>query len=640
MATSFPVKQNPTIDTQPVEDAKIWQQAANCLKWDQPWQRLMTGCIEAGNVSWYEGGLLNASVNCLDRHLTHDPDKIAFIWQGDNPQEIRTYSYQALYHAVLKFSHVLKSCGLQTGDVVCIYLPMIPEAIIAMLSCARIGLIHTVVFAGFSADALATRIQDANAKLVITANESIRGGKRYPLKQQVDDAIRNLSSLHHVIVVARTENEVSFFKPRDLWWHEEMAKAAPSCEALSLSATSDFFILYTSGSTGKPKGVVHALGGYLAYVQWTFEVVFKPQPQDIFWCTADIGWITGHSYTVYGPLLSGITTLIFEGTPHYPTPARYFEIIDEHRVSIFYTSPTAIRALRQQGSEWLSSTTRSSLRLLGSVGEPINQATWQWYFDSVGLRRCPIVDTWWQTETGGILISPNWEKPLKAGSAGEPLPGIHADIMNEQGEKQSPYEPGVLVITQPWPGMLKSIHNDRDKMLATYFNAYPGCYLTGDQAYYDEDGNFWLEGRSDDVIKMSGHRLGSAELESALVSHPAVAEAAVVPVADEIKGQAIYAFVTLNHRNDASDLLKEALIQQVKLTIGPIATIAHIEWTRDLPKTRSGKIIRRILRKIASRDEKNFGDLSTLANPHVVESLIEQFKKNSQCKEVNHVNSF
>jgi acetyl-CoA synthetase len=600
------------------------EQADKFTTWFKRWDTVSSGDFHKLNQQWFVNGKLNACYNCVDRHLEKRSKQAAIIWQGNDPNEKKTITYGELYEQVCQLGHVLKKQGIKKGDRICIYLPMIPEAVIAMLACARIGAIHSIVFAGFSSESLKNRILDSDCRLVITANEGLRGNKNIPLKETLDQALLDCPHVTKVIVVQRTLKEVAWKADRDLWYHDLMAKAATSCPCEMIDAQDPLFILYTSGSTGTPKGILHTLGGYLVYVAMTFKYIFNYQEGDIHWCTADIGWITGHSYSVYGPLCHGATTLIFEGIPNYPNPSRFWEIIDEYRVNIFYTAPTALRALRREGDEWVTKTQRDSLKLLGSVGEPINPDVWEWYYAIVGDSRCPIVDTWWQTETGGILISPlPGVTPLKPGSAGWPFFGIDPAIINDQGEEVPDNTSGKLVIKSPWPGMMQTIYGDRQRFETAYFKDFPGMYLTGDDASRDEEGYYWITGRNDDVIKVSGHRIGSAELENAFLNHPAVAEAAVVGIPDEIKGEAIYAFITLKAGVKKSAALKKELIAQIRQSIGPIATPDTIQWADALPKTRSGKIMRRLLRKIAMNDLENLGDTSTLADPQIVDDLIK-----------------
>ena len=604
---------------------EFWsQQAHELISWFSKWNEVQTGNFDKAELQWFVGAKLNVSDNCLDRHLTHRANQTAIIWQGDDPKESKRISYQALYEEVCRFANGLKKLGIKKGDRVCIYLPMIPEIAVAMLACTRIGAIHSVVFGGFSAQALKTRIIDCDAKMVITADGGIRGGKLVHLKQNVDEALLDCQSVKDVVVVERTKTAIDWNADRDKWYHELISAVSQDCPPEVMDSNDPLFILYTSGSTGKPKGILHGTGGYLVYVAATFKHIFDYQEKEVFWCTADAGWITGHSYLIYGPLSQGATTLIFEGVPHYPSFSRFWEIIDQYQVNIFYTAPTAIRALRREGDEYIKQTSRKSLRILGTVGEPINPDVWQWYYDVVGEGRCPIVDTWWQTETGGILISAlAGLTPLKAGSASWPFFGIAPAIVNEEGKIIDDHQAGRLVITKPWPGMMQTIYNDHERFINTYFKDVPGAYLTGDRAYCDEEGYYWISGRDDDVIKISGHRIGTEEVESALLKNGSVSEAAVVAIPHEIKGQAIYAFVTPKSHVTPDEALKKILIQTVREQIGPIATPEVIQWAEGLPKTRSGKIMRRILRKIATNDIEHLGDVSTLADPSVVETLVK-----------------
>lgn len=578
-------------------------------------------------TKWFCGSSLNATFNCLDRHLVKSAAKIALYWEGDQPHESRSFTYLELYNQVNRFANVLKSHNIKAHSKVCIYLPMIPEALIAMLACARIGAIHSIVFAGFSAAALKERIVNSDCELVVTADEGVRGGKTIPLKKQVDAALSGVKTVKKVIVVKRTLNEVPFNHKRDVCYHTAMQTVNAECPYEAVEASHPLFILYTSGSTAKPKGILHGTAGYLVYVATTFKYIFDYQPQDVFWCTADLGWITGHSYGLYGPLLNGATIVMYEGIPTYPNPSRYWQIIDKYQVNIFYTAPTAIRALRKEGDNWVKQTERSSLKLLGTVGEPINPDAWDWYYRVVGEERCSIVDTWWQTETGGIMISPlPGAATFKPGSVSWPFFGIGASIVDDDGVEVAHNTMGKLVLTKAWPGMMLSIYGDHNRFEDTYFKDSQNYYITGDVGYQDEDGCFWISGRSDDVIKISGHRIGSEEVESALVSHPFVAEAAVVGVTDAIKGQVIYAYVTLINEKKPSHDLEKDLILKVRETIGAIATPRYIQWAANLPKTRSGKILRRLLRKIANGD-KDLGDLSTLADASIVEQLIQNHEK-------------
>lgn len=603
----------------------FWGEQANkLLDWYDTWSDVLIGGFATGDVRWFVGAKLNASYNCIDRHLLTRANQPAIIWQGDNPTESKILSYRDLYTQVCQMANVLKKLGVEKGDCVCIYLPMIPEAVIAMLACARIGAIHSVVFGGFSASALNTRIVDANGRLVITANVGIRGNKVIPLKQNVDDAVNN-TQVKHILVIKRTDQSVVMQAERDVWYHDIVQQVDSDCEPVTMDANEPLFILYTSGSTGIPKGILHGTGGYLVYAAMTHKYVFDYHDGEIYWCTADVGWITGHTYGVYGPLLNGATTLLFEGVPNYPTPARFWEVVDKHQVNIFYTAPTAIRALRKEGDEWVRQTSRASLRLLGSVGEPINPEAWEWYYQVVGDGRCPIVDTWWQTETGGIMISAlPGATTLKPGSATRPLFGIDVSVVDDEGKLVSDGQMGKLIINRPWPGMMQTIYRNHERFVSSYFKEFPGHYLTGDQAYRDNDGYYWIAGRSDDVIKVSGHRIGTQEVESALILHPAVAEAGVVAVPDTIKGQSIYAFVCLKSDKQPDETLRQSLIQIVRKAIGAIATPEYIQWANGLPKTRSGKIMRRLLRKIANNDLADLGDTSTLADPEVIDDLIDQ----------------
>jgi acetyl-CoA synthetase len=611
------------------EPEQFWaEQAEKFLDWSQPWQSVMAYDYPKGYIRWFEGGKLNVSVNCLDRHLATRGDQVAIIWEGDNPEHDKKITYEELHREVCKFANVLKNLGAKKGDRVCIYLPMIVEAATVMLACTRIGAVHSVVFGGFSAEALKDRILDCDCKFVVCADESYRGGKVVPIKANVDEALKNCTNVDKVIVIKNTANTVSWDESRNIWYHEAMAAASDDCPPEEMDAEDPLFILYTSGSTGQPKGVLHTTGGYLLFAAITHKYVFDYRDGDIYWCTADIGWVTGHTYMIYGPLCNGATTLMFEGVPTYPEADRFWRVIDKHQVNIFYTAPTAIRALMAQGDDFVTRTDRSSLRILGSVGEPINPEAWEWYYHVVGEGRCPIMDTWWQTETGGILITPlPGVTSLKPGSATLPFFGVQPDIVNGEGKIMTGEATGILVISKPWPGQARTIYGDHQRFVDTYFKAYPGYYFAGDGARRDEDGYYWITGRVDDVINVSGHRLGTAEVESALVLHEDVAEAAVVGYPHDIKGQGIYAYVTLNVGVTPTEELRKELIQLVRHEIGPIATPDVIQWAPGLPKTRSGKILRRILRKVAANELDNLGDTSTLADPSVVEDIIKDRAK-------------
>jgi len=610
-----------------IEDPEVfWSELAEQLDWYKKWDKVLEYDFNKPEIKWFIGGKLNASYNCLDRHLNNwRSNKVALIWQGEPLEENRFFTYQQLHYHVNKFANVLKKFGVKKGDRVSIYLPMIPELPISMLACARIGAIHSVVFGGFSSEALRDRINDCGAKILITADGYFRGGRIVQNKINADEALKDCPGIEKVIVVKRLGIDIPFDKERDVWWHEEMSKddIKLHCEPAIMDAEDILFILYTSGSTGKPKGVIHTTGGYLLFVYQTLKWVFDIKDEDVFFCTADIGWVTGHSYVVYGPLSLGATTLMFEGIPTYPKPDRFWEIVERYKVTVFYTAPTAIRALMKEGEEWVKRRGISSLRILGSVGEPINPEAWRWYYKNVGQGRCPIMDTWWQTETGGFLISPFPITPLKPGSATFPFPGVVPKILREDGSECDVDEGGSLVIARPWPGMLRGFWNDADRkrFKDTYFSIFPGYYFTGDGAKKDKDGYYWLLGRIDDVINVSGHRIGTAEVESALVSHPSVAEAAVIGFPHEVKGQGIYAFVTLKSGIKGSDELRKELIAHVRKVIGPIATPDKLQFADALPKTRSGKIMRRILRKIAEGRIEELGDTSTLMDPSVVIQL-------------------
>jgi acetyl-CoA synthetase len=609
------------------DPAGFWGQIGRRLRWIKPYTKVKDTSFHAADfrIRWFEDGTLNVADNCLDRHLPERADRVAILWVGDQPGESRSVTYRQLHADVCRFGNVLRKLGVSRGDRVTIYLPMIPEAAVAMLACARIGAIHSVVFGGFSPEALASRIDDCDSRIVITADEGFRGGKKVPLKANVDAAIalRPDNKVAKVVVVRRTGADVNWVPNRDEHYESLMASAADQCPIEAMGAEDPLFILYTSGSTGKPKGVLHTTGGYLVYASYTFENVFDYRDADVFWCTADVGWVTGHSYVVYGPLSVGATTLMFEGVPNYPDPGRFWQVCDEHQVTIFYTAPTAIRALMREGEKWVRQHSRKSLRLLGSVGEPINPEAWEWYHREVGDRRCPIVDTWWQTETGGIMITPlPGATRLKPGSATRPFFGIAPAIVDATGKVLEGAAEGNLVLCDSWPGQMRTVYGDHDRFIATYFRTYPGTYFTGDGARRDADGYYWITGRVDDVINVSGHRLGTAEVESALVSHHAVAEAAVVGYPHDIKGQGIYAYVTLKAGVQPSDELHKALRATVREVIGPIAIPDVVQWAPSLPKTRSGKIMRRILRKIAANETDQLGDTSTLADPAVVTHLV------------------
>jgi acetyl-CoA synthetase len=601
------------------------EQAKAFLDWFQPWDRVHASDLKQGHAEWFKGGQLNVAYNCIDRHLQQRGEQIAIIWEGDNPAESAHITYNKLHHNVSRLANVLKRRGVKKGDRVCIYMPMIPEAAYAMLACARIGAVHSVVFGGFSPDALRDRILDADCRTVITADEGVRGGKYIPLKNNVDQALQSCPKVSTVVVVERTQGNVAWVEGRDLWYHQALKEVDTDCPAEPMDAEDPLFILYTSGSTGKPKGVLHTTGGYLLGAAMTHKYVFDYHEGDIYWCTADVGWVTGHSYIVYGPLANAATTLMFEGVPNYPDASRFWQVIDKHRVNIFYTAPTALRALMREGEGPVKATSRSSLRLLGSVGEPINPEAWEWYYHVVGDTRCPIVDTWWQTETGSILITPlPGATELKPGSATRPFFGVQPVLLDEQGKEIEGPGAGVLAIKASWPSQIRSVYGDHQRMIDTYFKPYPGYYFTGDGARRDEDGYYWITGRVDDVINVSGHNIGTAEVEGAIGKHPAVAEAAVVGYPHDVKGQGIYAYVTLMKGSEPSDALKKELLSLVGKEIGSFAKPELIQWAPGLPKTRSGKIMRRILRKIACNELDNMGDTSTLADPSVVDSLIGQ----------------
>ncbi len=614
-----------------IEDNEgFWAEHGKRIHWFKPYTQIKDVSYDYDDVHirWYHDGELNACYNCIDRHLPERADQVAFIWEGDDPKEDAKITYGELLKHVSRLANVLKAHGVKKGDRVTIYMPMIPEAAYAMLACARIGAIHSVVFGGFSPDSLAGRIVDCDSDFVITADEGIRGGRKIPLKANVDKAIEIAQTqgakVRHVLVVRRTGGDINWVDGRDLWYHEEIEKVSDECPCEPMNAEDPLFILYTSGSTGKPKGVLHTTGGYMVYVSMTHQYTFDYHEGDIYWCTADVGWITGHSYIVYGPLANGAISLIFEGVPTYPDASRFWQVVDKHQVNIFYTAPTAIRALMGAGDEYVKKTSRKSLRLLGTVGEPINPEAWEWYYHVVGEGRCPIVDTWWQTETGGHMITPlPGAHDLKPGSATKPFFGIQPALLDADGNELEGAAEGNLVIKDSWPGQMRTVYGDHQRFVETYFSTYKGYYFTGDGCKRDEDGYYWITGRVDDVLNISGHRMGTAEIESALVAHPAVSEAAVVGVPHEIKGQAIYCYVTLKAGNEATEELRQELVQWVRKEIGPIATPDYIQFASGLPKTRSGKIMRRILRKIANNDYGDLGDTSTLAEPAVVDELIE-----------------
>ena len=604
---------------------EFWaEQAQAFLEWYSPWDSVRTEDFVGANIKWFEGATLNVCYNCLDRHIDSRGDQTAIIWEGDDPADQSSMTYRELLEQVCRFANALKAKGVQKGDRVSIYMPMIPEAAIAMLACARIGAVHSIVFGGFSPDALRDRILDSDCSVIITADEGLRGGRTVPLKANADKALADCPNVHTMFVVRRTGGDVDWIADRDVWYEEATANEAATCEPEVMGAEDPLFILYTSGSTGKPKGVLHTSGGYLLYAAMTHKYVFDYQEGDIYWCTADVGWVTGHSYIVYGPLANGATTLMFEGVPNYPDAGRMWDVVDKHKVNIFYTAPTALRALMGQGDEFVTRSSRQTLRILGSVGEPINPEAWEWYHHVVGEGRCPIVDTWWQTETGGILITPlPGARALKPGSATLPFFGVEPALLDDKGNELSGATEGALVIKHSWPGQMRTVFGDHERFIDTYFKMYPGNYFTGDGARRDEDGYYWITGRIDDVINVSGHRMGTAEVESALVLHDAVAEAAVVGYPHDIKGQGIYAYVTLMAGVEATDDLRTELVKHVRKEIGPIATPDVIQWAPGLPKTRSGKIMRRILRKVAANELENLGDTSTLADPAVVDDLID-----------------
>ncbi|HWE76369.1 MAG TPA: acetate--CoA ligase [Stellaceae bacterium] len=608
------------------DPAKFWGEQGKRLDWIKPYTKVKNTNYEGDvSIKWYEDGTLNVAANCIDRHLKTRPDQIAIIWEGDDPNESKHITYAELHDNVCRLANVLKSHGIKKGDRVTIYLPMIPEAAYAMLACARIGAVHSVVFGGFSPDSIAGRIQDCDSPYLITADEGLRGSRKVPLKANADEALKTCPGVKKVLVVKRTGGNVGWQEGRDVWYDDEMAKVSSDCPPTEMSAEDPLFILYTSGSTGKPKGVLHTTGGYLVYASMTHQYVFDYHDGQVYWCTADVGWVTGHSYIVYGPLANGATTLMFEGVPNYPDASRFWQVIDKHKVDIFYTAPTAIRALMRDGDSFVAKTSRKSLKLLGSVGEPINPEAWLWYYRVVGDSRVPIVDTWWQTETGGILITPlPGATPLKPGSATRPFFGIQPQIVDGEGKVLEGATEGNLCIIDSWPGQMRTVYGDHKRFVETYFSTFKGKYFTGDGARRDEDGYYWITGRVDDVINVAGHRLGTAEVESALVANTKVAEAAVVGYPHDIKGQGIYAYVTLKLGVEPSEALRQELNQWVRKQIGPIATPDLIQWAPGLPKTRSGKIMRRILRKIAANEQDQLGDTTTLADPSVVTDLVSK----------------
>ena len=606
----------------------FWGEQAKCIDWFKPFSKNSIRKVNFSKnnleIKWFYDGKLNVSYNCIDRHLEKKGDQTAIIWEGDDPQESKHISYKELHAEVCLMANVLKSKGVKKGDRITIYMPMIPEATYAMLACARIGAIHSVVFGGFSPDSIADRIIDCKSDYVVTADEGYRAGKIIPLKNNVDTALKRCPNVKSVLVIKRTGNKINMLPNRDAWWHEEKLKVSKGCEPTVMDAEDPLFILYTSGSTGKPKGVLHTSGGYIVYAAITHKYIFDYKENEVFWCTADVGWVTGHSYIVYGPLANGAKTLMFEGVPNYPNSSRFWEVIDKHSVNIFYTAPTAIRALMKEGDGPVKSTKRDSLRVLGSVGEPINPEAWDWYYKIIGSEKCPVVDTWWQTETGGILISPlPGAIDLKPGSATKPFFGIVPALVDNDGKKLEGEAEGNLVLETSWPGQMRSVYGDHKRFAETYFSTFNNVYFTGDGAKRDSDGYWWITGRVDDVINVSGHRMGTAEVESALVSNENVAESAVVGYPHDIKGQGIYAYVTLTDNTSPSEDLKKELITWVRKEIGPIATPDLIQWAPSLPKTRSGKIMRRILRKIAANEHDKLGDISTLADPSVVKELID-----------------
>ncbi|HHX8658826.1 TPA: acetate--CoA ligase [Vibrio diabolicus] len=639
----YPVKENIKTHTHADNDTYLamyqqsvtdpegfWNEHGKIVDWIKPFTKVKSTSFDTGHVDirWFEDGTLNVSANCIDRHLAEHGDDVAIIWEGDDPADDKTLTFNELHKEVCKFSNALKEQGVRKGDVVCLYMPMVPEAAVAMLACTRIGAVHTVVFGGFSPEALSGRIIDSDAKVVITADEGVRGGRAVPLKKNVDEALTNpdVKTINKVLVLKRTGGDVEWHEHRDVWWHEATANVSDVCPPEEMKAEDPLFILYTSGSTGKPKGVLHTTGGYLVYAAMTFKYVFDYQPGETFWCTADVGWITGHTYLIYGPLANGAKTILFEGVPNYPSTSRMSEVVDKHQVNILYTAPTAIRALMAKGDEAVAGTSRSSLRIMGSVGEPINPEAWEWYYKTIGNENSPIVDTWWQTETGGILIAPlPGAIDLKPGSATRPFFGVQPALVDNMGNiLEDTVAEGNLVILDSWPGQMRTVYGDHERFEQTYFSTFKGMYFTSDGARRDEDGYYWITGRVDDVLNVSGHRMGTAEIESALVAHHKIAEAAIVGIPHDIKGQAIYAYITLNDGEFPSAELHKEVKDWVRKEIGPIATPDVLHWTDSLPKTRSGKIMRRILRKIATGDTSNLGDTSTLADPSVVDKLIAE----------------
>ncbi|MDV5060625.1 acetate--CoA ligase [Vibrio diabolicus] len=639
----YPVKENIKTHTHADNDTYLamyqqsvtdpegfWNEHGKIVDWIKPFTKVKSTSFDTGHVDirWFEDGTLNVSANCIDRHLAEHGDDVAIIWEGDDPADDKTLTFNELHKEVCKFSNALKEQGVRKGDVVCLYMPMVPEAAVAMLACTRIGAVHTVVFGGFSPEALSGRIIDSDAKVVITADEGVRGGRAVPLKKNVDEALTNpdVKTINKVLVLKRTGGDIEWHEHRDVWWHEATANVSDVCPPEEMKAEDPLFILYTSGSTGKPKGVLHTTGGYLVYAAMTFKYVFDYQPGETFWCTADVGWITGHTYLIYGPLANGAKTILFEGVPNYPSTSRMSEVVDKHQVNILYTAPTAIRALMAKGDEAVAGTSRSSLRIMGSVGEPINPEAWEWYYKTIGNENSPIVDTWWQTETGGILIAPlPGATDLKPGSATRPFFGVQPALVDNMGNiLEDTVAEGNLVILDSWPGQMRTVYGDHERFEQTYFSTFKGMYFTSDGARRDEDGYYWITGRVDDVLNVSGHRMGTAEIESALVAHHKIAEAAIVGIPHDIKGQAIYAYITLNDGEFPSAELHKEVKDWVRKEIGPIATPDVLHWTDSLPKTRSGKIMRRILRKIATGDTSNLGDTSTLADPSVVDKLIAE----------------